>query len=123
MFIRTVLVGLALVSCVGCSGIAREINYSVPPNYRQLIALWFLQNFELGKIHSARISPPTRFCGLLGCGAVDHVCVEAYVDLPLFSNQKTTYRFEFENGQAVVDSRSGGTCENYKPFDELMRQL
>ncbi len=123
------LFGLMLASCVGTfeslgGDVAQAADESaIPPNYRELIIQRILARTEARTIRSARISQPkVLWIGLMAGGNRRAICVEVIRETIITSSARDHWIFTFKNGQIWTAAISYEECDNYSPFNELLKK-
>jgi hypothetical protein len=96
---------------------------AIPPNYRELIIQRILARTEARAIRSARISQPkVLWIGLMAGGNRRAICVEVIRETIITSSARDHWVFTFKNGQIWTAEYSYAECDNYSPFNELLKK-
>jgi hypothetical protein len=119
----TLWLGLALLPISSAHVQEANASYSVPANYRQLVARRILETTDRKKIRKARISRPVeQWAGLISGGFRPSVCVEVIRESLLFSNARDVWAVTFQDGKVASIGPSKGECGRFFPFDELLKR-
>jgi hypothetical protein len=119
---------VVLASCVTTSespsgAVAQTDDAAIPPNYRELIVQTISTRTNVQTIRSARISQPkVLWVGLIAGGNRRAICVEVIRETPITSSARDHWVITFKNGRVWTAAYSYEECEDYSPFNELLKQ-